>query len=165
MIGRSNARRGARRIFAVLQNRRLNQHIAYTVLDEVSPQSFQFFEYILNLDRFLLRSSRKQQQCLNRAREGWFYHASQCITFLYTTMFVEGFNLLQIYSYLFGGTISHDGPSSCTSICKSEFGGLLCVERSVSEDIGADGSTSVPSLDSTASVWSFNSTLSLFGGR
>ncbi|KAF8899065.1 PhoX domain-containing protein [Infundibulicybe gibba] len=35
MIGRSNARRGARRIFAVLQNRRLNQHIAYLVLDEV----------------------------------------------------------------------------------------------------------------------------------
>lgn len=35
MIGRSNARRGARRIFAVLQNRRLNQHIVYTVLDEV----------------------------------------------------------------------------------------------------------------------------------
>ncbi|KAH8835579.1 PhoX domain-containing protein [Flagelloscypha sp. PMI_526] len=36
MIGRSNARRGARRIFAVLQNRRLNQHIVYTVVDEVS---------------------------------------------------------------------------------------------------------------------------------
>lgn len=36
MIGRSNARRGARRIFAVLQNRRLNQHIAYTIIDEVS---------------------------------------------------------------------------------------------------------------------------------
>ncbi len=35
-MGRSNARRGARRIFAVLQNRRLNQHIAYTVVDEVS---------------------------------------------------------------------------------------------------------------------------------
>jgi len=35
MIGRSNARRGARRMFAVLQNRRLNQHIAYTVADEV----------------------------------------------------------------------------------------------------------------------------------
>ena len=35
MIGRSNARRGARRMFAVLQNRRLNQHIVYTVLDEV----------------------------------------------------------------------------------------------------------------------------------
>ena len=35
MIGRSNARRGARRIFAVLQNRRLNQHIAYTIVDEV----------------------------------------------------------------------------------------------------------------------------------
>ncbi|KAF8522877.1 PhoX domain-containing protein [Hysterangium stoloniferum] len=36
MIGRSNARRGARRIFAVLQNRRLNQHIVYTIVDEVS---------------------------------------------------------------------------------------------------------------------------------
>ncbi|KAH7910457.1 PhoX domain-containing protein [Hygrophoropsis aurantiaca] len=35
MIGRSNARRGARRLFAVLQNRRLNQHIAYTIVDEV----------------------------------------------------------------------------------------------------------------------------------
>ncbi|KAF9454192.1 PhoX domain-containing protein [Macrolepiota fuliginosa MF-IS2] len=35
MIGRTNARRGARRIFAVLQNRRLNQHIAYTIVDEV----------------------------------------------------------------------------------------------------------------------------------
>jgi sorting nexin-25 len=35
MIGRSNARRGARRIFAVLQNRRLNQHLLYTILDEV----------------------------------------------------------------------------------------------------------------------------------
>ncbi|KAI0307944.1 sorting nexin C terminal-domain-containing protein [Multifurca ochricompacta] len=34
MIGRSNARRGARRIFAVLQNRRLNQHLAYSILDE-----------------------------------------------------------------------------------------------------------------------------------
>ncbi|THH29068.1 hypothetical protein EUX98_g5128 [Antrodiella citrinella] len=34
MIGRSNARRGARRIFAVLQNRRLNQHLVYTIVDE-----------------------------------------------------------------------------------------------------------------------------------
>jgi sorting nexin-25 len=39
MIGRSNARRGARRIFAVLQNRRLNQHIVYAVLDEVCGYS------------------------------------------------------------------------------------------------------------------------------
>jgi len=39
MIGRSNARRGARRIFAVLQNRRLNQHIVYTIIDEVSACS------------------------------------------------------------------------------------------------------------------------------
>ena len=35
MIGRSNARRGARRLFAVLQNRRLNQHLLYTIVDEV----------------------------------------------------------------------------------------------------------------------------------
>ncbi|KZP25278.1 hypothetical protein FIBSPDRAFT_855816 [Athelia psychrophila] len=40
MIGRSNARRGARRIFAVLQNRRLNQHIAYTIVDEVFAALF-----------------------------------------------------------------------------------------------------------------------------
>ncbi|EIW86981.1 hypothetical protein CONPUDRAFT_134308 [Coniophora puteana RWD-64-598 SS2] len=40
MIGRSNARRGARRIFAVLQNRRLNQHIAYTILDELVATLF-----------------------------------------------------------------------------------------------------------------------------
>ncbi|TFY81519.1 hypothetical protein EWM64_g2490 [Hericium alpestre] len=40
MIGRSNARRGARRIFAVLQNRRLNQHIIYTVVDEVFAALF-----------------------------------------------------------------------------------------------------------------------------
>ncbi|KAI0093984.1 PXA domain-containing protein [Irpex rosettiformis] len=35
MIGRSNARRGARRLFAVLQNRRLNQHLLYTIVDEI----------------------------------------------------------------------------------------------------------------------------------
>ncbi|PFH52254.1 hypothetical protein AMATHDRAFT_140583 [Amanita thiersii Skay4041] len=40
MIGRSNARRGARRMFAVLQNRRLNQHIAYTMLDEAGASNF-----------------------------------------------------------------------------------------------------------------------------
>ncbi|ESK92717.1 hypothetical protein Moror_15970 [Moniliophthora roreri MCA 2997] len=40
MIGRSNARRGARRIFAVLQNRRLNQHIVYTIVDEVFSALF-----------------------------------------------------------------------------------------------------------------------------
>ncbi|KXN88850.1 Structural protein MDM1 [Leucoagaricus sp. SymC.cos] len=40
MIGRTNARRGARRIFAVLQNRRLNQHIAYTIIDEVLAALF-----------------------------------------------------------------------------------------------------------------------------
>ncbi|RDX51162.1 PhoX domain-containing protein [Lentinus brumalis] len=40
MIGRSNARRGARRIFAVLQNRRLNQHLIYTVVDEIFAALF-----------------------------------------------------------------------------------------------------------------------------
>ncbi|TFK41847.1 PhoX domain-containing protein [Crucibulum laeve] len=40
MIGRSNARRGARRIFAVLQNRRLNQHIAYMIADEIFSALF-----------------------------------------------------------------------------------------------------------------------------
>ncbi|KAJ7040313.1 PhoX domain-containing protein [Mycena alexandri] len=40
MIGRTNARRGARRIFAVLQNRRLNQHIVYTIVDEVFSALF-----------------------------------------------------------------------------------------------------------------------------
>ncbi|TDL28105.1 hypothetical protein BD410DRAFT_782067 [Rickenella mellea] len=40
MIGRSNARRGARRIFAVMQNRRLNQHIIYTILDEIFAALF-----------------------------------------------------------------------------------------------------------------------------
>ncbi|GJE89578.1 PhoX domain-containing protein [Phanerochaete sordida] len=40
MIGRSNARRGARRIFAVMQNRRLNQHLMYTVVDEVFAALF-----------------------------------------------------------------------------------------------------------------------------
>jgi sorting nexin-25 len=40
MIGRSNARRGARRIFAVLQNKRLNQHIAYTIVDEIVTAMF-----------------------------------------------------------------------------------------------------------------------------
>ncbi|KAG8995825.1 Intermediate filament protein [Tulasnella sp. 427] len=40
MIGRSNARRGARRIFSVLQNKRLNQHIVYSVIDEVFAALF-----------------------------------------------------------------------------------------------------------------------------
>ncbi|OSX67093.1 hypothetical protein POSPLADRAFT_1030261 [Postia placenta MAD-698-R-SB12] len=40
MIGRSNARRGARRIFAVLQNRRLNQHLLYTIVDEIFAALF-----------------------------------------------------------------------------------------------------------------------------
>ena len=64
MIGRTNARRGARRIFAVLQNRRLNQHIAYTIIDEVSF-STSFFglltdDVLLSPPRFSLRSFRNQ---------------------------------------------------------------------------------------------------------
>jgi len=54
MIGRTNARRGARRIFAVLQNRRLNQHIAYTIIDEVSSS------YHIYLDFPLILSFRPQ---------------------------------------------------------------------------------------------------------
>ncbi|GAA6001982.1 hypothetical protein JCM10207_003023 [Rhodosporidiobolus poonsookiae] len=35
LIGRHNARQGARRLFSVLQNRRLNKHLIYSVVDEV----------------------------------------------------------------------------------------------------------------------------------
>ncbi|KAI8342056.1 PXA domain-containing protein [Chlamydoabsidia padenii] len=35
MVGRQNARKGARRLFSVLQNQRLNQHLAYVLLDEM----------------------------------------------------------------------------------------------------------------------------------
>jgi sorting nexin-25 len=35
MVGRQNARKGARRLFTVLQNKRLNQQLVYTILDEV----------------------------------------------------------------------------------------------------------------------------------
>ncbi|GAA5943128.1 hypothetical protein JCM10213_006220 [Rhodosporidiobolus nylandii] len=35
LIGRHNARQGARRLFAVLQNRRLNKHLMYSIVDEV----------------------------------------------------------------------------------------------------------------------------------
>ncbi|KAI9319877.1 PXA domain-containing protein [Dichotomocladium elegans] len=35
MVGRQNARRGARRLFSVLQNKRLNQDLVYTLFDEV----------------------------------------------------------------------------------------------------------------------------------
>ncbi|CEP07570.1 hypothetical protein [Parasitella parasitica] len=34
MVGRQNARKGARRLFTVLQNKRLNQDLIYTLLDE-----------------------------------------------------------------------------------------------------------------------------------
>lgn len=35
MVGRQNARKGARRLFTVLQNKRLNQDLIYTLLDEI----------------------------------------------------------------------------------------------------------------------------------
>ncbi|KAF9084567.1 Intermediate filament protein [Mortierella sp. AD031] len=35
IVGQQNARRGARRVFAAFQNRRLNQQLVYTTLDEV----------------------------------------------------------------------------------------------------------------------------------
>lgn len=34
VVGKHNARRGADRIFSVLQNKRLNQHLIYLMLDE-----------------------------------------------------------------------------------------------------------------------------------
>lgn len=40
MIGRTNAKQGARRIFAVLQNRRLNRHLIYSMIDEVISALF-----------------------------------------------------------------------------------------------------------------------------
>lgn len=40
LIGRSNARQGARRLFAVLQNRRLNKHLIYSIIDEVVAALF-----------------------------------------------------------------------------------------------------------------------------
>ena len=60
MIGRTNARRGARRIFAVLQNRRLNQHITYTIIDEVGLLFHFGILHILNTrPRCLLPFSQK----------------------------------------------------------------------------------------------------------
>ncbi|GEM06713.1 phoX domain-containing protein [Rhodotorula toruloides] len=35
LIGRHNAKQGARRLFAILQNRRLNKHLIYSVADEI----------------------------------------------------------------------------------------------------------------------------------
>ncbi|KAI9266849.1 PXA domain-containing protein [Phascolomyces articulosus] len=40
MVGRQNARRGARRLFSVLQNKRLNQDLAYTLFDEIISALF-----------------------------------------------------------------------------------------------------------------------------
>lgn len=35
VLGRSNARRGVRRLFSMCQNRRLNKHLIYTIIDEL----------------------------------------------------------------------------------------------------------------------------------
>jgi sorting nexin-25 len=35
MVGRQNARKGARRLFTVLQNKRLNQDLVYNLLDDI----------------------------------------------------------------------------------------------------------------------------------
>lgn len=40
MVGRQNARRGARRLFTVLQNKRLNQDLLYTLFDEIVSALF-----------------------------------------------------------------------------------------------------------------------------
>ncbi|KAI9032587.1 PXA domain-containing protein [Phycomyces nitens] len=40
MVGRQNARRGARRLFSVLQNKRLNQDLVYTLFDEILYELF-----------------------------------------------------------------------------------------------------------------------------
>ncbi|CEQ41403.1 SPOSA6832_03111, partial [Sporobolomyces salmonicolor] len=40
LIGRHNARQGARRLFAALQNRRLNKHLIYSISDEVCAVLF-----------------------------------------------------------------------------------------------------------------------------
>ncbi|OAD70327.1 hypothetical protein PHYBLDRAFT_86166, partial [Phycomyces blakesleeanus NRRL 1555(-)] len=40
MVGRQNSRRGARRLFSVLQNKRLNQDLVYTLFDEILYELF-----------------------------------------------------------------------------------------------------------------------------
>jgi sorting nexin-25 len=40
IIGKSNARGAARIMSAILQNRRLNQHLLYSCVDEASPMVF-----------------------------------------------------------------------------------------------------------------------------
>jgi sorting nexin-25 len=46
MVGRQNARKGARRLFTVLQNKRLNQDLVYTLLDEIIYSVFPELERI-----------------------------------------------------------------------------------------------------------------------
>jgi len=76
MIGRSNARRGARRIFAVLQNRRLNQHIVYTIIDEVRDSSNRF---LCNLLEGVSRFSRRCSQRLSKVSDDTFRCLSRTI--------------------------------------------------------------------------------------
>lgn len=45
-MGRQNARKGARRLFTVLQNKRLNQDLVYTLLDEIIYSVFPELERI-----------------------------------------------------------------------------------------------------------------------
>ena len=40
VVGRGNAVQAGRKIFATLNNERLNQHLMYTILDEVVEQVF-----------------------------------------------------------------------------------------------------------------------------
>ncbi|CEI96790.1 hypothetical protein RMCBS344292_10944 [Rhizopus microsporus] len=48
MVGRQNARKGARRLFTVLQNKRLNQDLAYVLLDELI---FSLFPELENMNK------------------------------------------------------------------------------------------------------------------
>ncbi|KAI8447266.1 PXA domain-containing protein [Phakopsora pachyrhizi] len=51
ILGRSNARMATRRIFSMCQNRRLNKHLIYTILDEVrSGHLFYFFIFFNIID-------------------------------------------------------------------------------------------------------------------
>ncbi|KAI7908175.1 PXA domain-containing protein [Cokeromyces recurvatus] len=50
MVGRQNARKGARRLFTVLQNKRLNQDLIYTLLDEIIYALFPELSPIVSVD-------------------------------------------------------------------------------------------------------------------
>jgi len=76
MIGRSNARRGARRIFAVLQNRRLNQHIVYTIIDEVESH---YTKLLCSLLKQLFRFSRRCSLRLSKLNDDRFRYLSHTL--------------------------------------------------------------------------------------